>query len=189
MLTAKQDGSEQSGAEQNGAEQNGGVSDVVAPNRVERNDTASDTFDLALKDETKDGDRASNFVLATIKPHGRGIKLEECFVTTSLKDNKGIAKGHQGEKKSNQFDFNLELNDRSLGEVYLENRKCLGKTDTSFKQKKVISFKIKPMPSAAVKKGQPFTLTVTIERKGSSPRTVTQSIVLTAKKMEWNQIE
>jgi len=134
-------------------------------------------FTLKLRETTR-RDGVRNFVLVTITPSSRGMALKDFFVTTSLSDSGGTARGSSG-KGQNGFVYKA-LHRASLAAIFLTNVNCLGAQDTSFAEGKEITFKIEAKPSASVSPGAPYLLTVTVESQGSHPHTTTQGIEFTA---------
>ncbi len=147
---------------------------------LESNLIDPDKFALEVKEIYKN-QGADNTITVNITPGSPGMCLGEFFVTASLEDNEGVVSGNKGEKKSSKFVYDVALQDRCLEALFLQSpSNCLGEKDTHFAQGKKVAFRIKAIPGAAIKKGDTYTLTVTVERKGSNAHTETQDVKLTA---------
>jgi hypothetical protein len=141
----------------------------------------SDEFTVTLKNKTQSGG-ARNFVLVTIQPGDNGMALGNFSVTATLADGEGTVMGSSS-RNGNGFLYNSTLDNCTLASLFLVgNVKCLGADDTSFKQSSSVSFKIEVKPGAALKQGDPYTLTVQIAYTGSNPHTKTDEILLKATK-------
>lgn len=140
-----------------------------------------DKFALEVKEIYKN-QGTDNTMTVKITPGSPGMCLGDFFVTASLEDNMGIVRGSSN-RGANGFLCESTLDEQRLENLFLTNQQsnCLGKEDTHFAQGKKVAFRIKAIPGAAIKKGDTYTLTVKVERKGSHPHTETNSTVLTAK--------
>ena len=131
----------------------------------------------------------NNYVEIGITPGSSGMLLEEFFITACLDNNDGAVYGSQG-KKSNHFVYDIDMHDRCLKEAYLKlPSACLGEYNTSFIQGKKVLLRLRPSFNTKANSGGPYTLTVKVERKGTSPHTETKIIKLTAKKVVANTKE
>ena len=147
----------------------------------ESNSIDPDKFALEVEEIYKNKG-ADNTITVKITPGSPGMCLGEFFVTASLEYNMGIVRGSSN-RGANGFLCESTLDEQRLENLFLINQQshCLGKEDTHFAQGKKVAFRIKAIPGAAIKKGDTYTLNVKVERKGSHPRTETNSTVLTAK--------
>jgi hypothetical protein len=129
------------------------------------------------------GKNSSNFIAINITPGGSGMTLKDFFVTAAIDGENGEVNGHRGTKNGRHFVYDVALRDCCLEALWLQSpANCLGQEDTYFAQGKKISFRIKLLPNTAIEQGEQYTLTVSVERKGSNPYTSTQSTTLTAAK-------
>ena len=118
-----------------------------------------------------------------ITPGSSGMTLKDFFITAAIDGEKGEVNGHRGIKNGRHFVYDVALKDCCLEALQPQlPADCLGQEDTHFAQGKKISFRIKSLPNTAIKQGEQYTLTVSVERKGSNPYTSTQSTTLTAPK-------
>ncbi|XWN35142.1 MAG: hypothetical protein ROO73_06175 [Roseivirga sp.] len=136
-----------------------------------------DKFGLEVQDKTS---KNRCFAEVKITPGSAGMKLSELFVTASVKDAQGELKGSGG-KSNKGLEYTVDLNDRSLGELWLTGKNGgLGKDNTAFEEGKHVLFKVEYKPAPGTKAGEKYTLTVTVERKGDHPHTETRTEVLKA---------
>jgi ribosomal protein S19 len=147
----------------------------------ESNAIHPDQFALNVKEIYKN-QGTDNTIRVEITPGSSGMMLREFFVTASLEDNKGIVHGNRGKKKSGKPVYDVILQDHRLESLFIQSpSSCLGKEDTHFAQGEKVSFRIKAIPDATIKRGDRYTLTVKVEREGSNPHTKTKSITMKAK--------
>lgn len=117
----------------------------------------SHTFSIELKPETH-GNSTCNFVLVALT-HTIGMQLRDFSVTASLPDIKGIVRGGSG-RKGTSFIYNKELNQCNLQDLFLQDVKK--KDDSLTGDKRAVSFRVKVQPSATIKPGKKYMLTIEI---------------------------
>lgn len=98
-------------------------------------------FRVSLKDVTP---RTSirNFIMVTIRPQRRLLRLQDFLVTATLLNNIGTVMGSSRKGSQGNLYYQNDLQARSLASIFLTNVNCLGKNDTSFAQGQPISFRI-----------------------------------------------
>ncbi len=139
---------------------------------------APDKFGLTLKEDKRG--KSSNLVLVTVTPGSRDMELKDFFITAAVEGNSGTVKGTTGRKAGTSYNYDKDPNDLSLEELFVNSSRCLGSKDTTFKQKKEFTFRLRYEPGPGTQQGDKYTLTVKIEHKGSSPHTEETSKELTA---------
>ncbi len=130
-----------------------------------------DKFSLELEDVTQ----KSNLVAVKITPGSPGMNLKEFLITASIVDNKGIVRGAANKQGSKVPAYTADLN--GCGVATLSHRILKAKKDS---QGKPITLRAQAIPGTSIKQGDTYTLTVTVERKGSHAHTETKSIEFTA---------
>jgi hypothetical protein len=132
-----------------------------------------DKFALCIEDKSTN---KNNFVAVRITPGSPGMNVEEFRVTASVAADQGTVKGATNKKGGEGLDYTKDLSGCSI--PALSHNILKAKQDG---QGPPITFRVQVIPGATIKKGDRYTLTVTVERKGDNAHTETQSIVLTAK--------
>ena len=169
----------------------GGVTVKSSSNAIAINTTpgdsgmASGNFSVAINEDTGGVTRknSSNFIAIHITPGGSGMTLKDFFITATVDGEKGEVNGHRGIKTGRHFVYDVALKDCCLETLWLQPQaNCLGQEDNRFAQGYKISLKVKFLPNTAIPQGEQYTLTVSVERKGSNPYTSTQSTTLTTTK-------
>jgi len=146
-----------------------------------------DKFGVELHSENRPSS-TKNFVVVEITPGSAGMELKDFYVTAFVEDDTGALM--QGKltgakiKPDGKYGYDLVIGkDRgtSLIEMRLwDSPPRSGEDDTAFKEGKPVLFKLCYDPPVGIKKGTPYTLTVTIERQGDYPHTETGTEVLQA---------
>ena len=150
-------------------------------NRGDRKESSRidpDKFKLELKEDKRG--KSSNLVLVIVTPGSGGMELKDFFITAAVEGNSGTVKGTTGRKAGTSYNYDKDPNDLSLEELFVNSSRCLGSKDTTFKQKKEFTFRLRYEPGPGTQQGDKYTLTVKIEHKGSSPHTEETSKELTA---------
>ncbi len=137
----------------------------------------SKTFSVVLKDDIKGKDC---FVLVEVTPGSKGMDLKDLFVTAGVEPSKGIVRG-RGERGGSKPEYNLKLNGISLEKVWL-HKIGLGEKNDSFRKGSTVSFIVQCTPGPDTKRGDKYTVTVTLDYRGSNQCKVIKSQVVTAQK-------
>ena len=132
-----------------------------------------DKFALALEDKST---LKNNFVRVNIIPGSPSMRVEDFELTAHISDSRGIVRAASRDDTGNLI-YNIDCD--AVHVSTFDHRLKKARDDH---EGMPIVVRIQAIPNDTIRKGESYTLTVSVSYQGSKPHTETKSLTLTARR-------